>query len=70
MTLPRYRPRRSAVLFATSSPSSIPLLGLDGPPNVLRFGWDILAVYALRSGPADFAVAPFIFAAVEQPLAD
>ena len=30
--------------FDTGTPSSIPLLGLDGPHNELTFGWDILAV--------------------------
>jgi amino acid transporter len=33
--------------FDTSTPSSIPLLGLDGPRNVLTFGWDVLAVALL-----------------------
>jgi amino acid transporter len=33
--------------FDTGTPSSIPLLGLDGPRNVLTFGWDILAVALL-----------------------
>jgi len=30
--------------FDTRTPSSIPLLGLDGPRNELTFGWDVLAV--------------------------
>jgi amino acid transporter len=33
--------------FDTRTPSSIPLLGLEGPRNVLTFGWDILAVALL-----------------------
>jgi amino acid transporter len=33
--------------FDTRTPSSIPLLGLDGPRNELTFGWDILAVALL-----------------------
>ena len=33
--------------FDTNTPSSIPLLGLDGPRNTLTFGWDILAVALL-----------------------
>ena len=33
--------------FDTSTPSSIPLLGLHGPRNELTFGWDILAVALL-----------------------
>jgi hypothetical protein len=33
--------------FDTGNPSSIPLLGLDGPRNVLTFGWDVLAVALL-----------------------
>ena len=33
--------------FDTNTPSSIPLLGLHGPRNVLTFGWDILAVAVL-----------------------
>jgi amino acid transporter len=33
--------------FDTRTPSSIPLLGLHGPRNVLTFGWDILAVALL-----------------------
>src|SRR3954465_1220616 len=30
--------------FDTRTPSSVPLVGLDGPRNELTFGWDILAV--------------------------
>jgi amino acid transporter len=30
--------------FDTSTPSKVPLLGLNGPKNVLTFGWDVLAV--------------------------
>src|SRR4051794_18615054 len=33
--------------FDTGTPSSIPLLGLDGPRNELTFGWDVLAVAVL-----------------------
>jgi hypothetical protein len=33
--------------FDTDTPSSVPLLGLDGPRNELTFGWDILAVAIL-----------------------
>jgi amino acid transporter len=33
--------------FDTRTPSSIPLIGLDGPRNTLTFGWDILAVAVL-----------------------
>jgi amino acid transporter len=33
--------------FNTQTPSSIPLLGLDGPRNTLTFGWDVLAVAIL-----------------------
>lgn len=29
--------------FSTSTPSSLPLIGLHGPKNTLTFGWDILA---------------------------
>jgi amino acid transporter len=41
--------------FDTSTPSSIPLLGLHGPRNVLTFGWDVLAVALLAL--AVYAVA-------------
>jgi amino acid transporter len=33
--------------FDTQTPSSVPLLGLEGPRNTLTFGWDILAVAVL-----------------------
>jgi amino acid transporter len=33
--------------FDTHAPSSVPLLGLHGPRNVLTFGWDVLAVAIL-----------------------
>jgi amino acid transporter len=33
--------------FDTGTPSSIPLLGLQGPRNELTFGWDVLAVALL-----------------------
>src|SRR5436305_1355422 len=33
--------------FDTGTPSSIPLLGLHGPRNVLTFGWDMLAIALL-----------------------
>jgi amino acid transporter len=33
--------------FDTATPSSIPLLGLDGPRNELTFGWDVLSVAVL-----------------------
>jgi hypothetical protein len=33
--------------FDTRTPSSIPLLGLEGPRNTLTFGWDVLAVAVL-----------------------
>jgi hypothetical protein len=33
--------------FDTRTPSSIPLLGLEGPRNTLTFGWDVLAVALL-----------------------
>jgi amino acid transporter len=41
--------------FDTATPSSIPLLGLEGPRNVLTFGWDALAVALL--GLAVYAAA-------------
>jgi amino acid transporter len=41
--------------FDTRTPSSIPLLGLEGPRNTLTFGWDILAV-------ALFSLAAYVFA--------
>ena len=33
--------------FDTRAPSSIPLIGLEGPRNTLPFGWDVLAVALL-----------------------
>jgi amino acid transporter len=36
--------------FDTRTPSSIPLLGLQGPRNELTFGWDALAVAVLSIG--------------------
>ena len=33
--------------FDTRTPSSIPLLGLNGPRNELTFGWDMLVVALL-----------------------
>ena len=41
--------------FDTRTPSTIPLLGLHGPRNELRFGWDMLAV-------ALFSLAVYAFA--------
>jgi hypothetical protein len=41
--------------FDTHTPSSIPLLGLEGPRNTLTFGWDVLAVALLSV--AVYAVA-------------
>jgi amino acid transporter len=42
--------------FDTGTPSSIPLLGLDGPRNVLTFGWDALAVALLSLAIFAFAI--------------
>jgi amino acid transporter len=42
--------------FDTRTPSSIPLLGLHGPRNTLRFGWDVLAVALLGLVVYAFAV--------------
>jgi amino acid transporter len=42
--------------FDTRTPSSIPLLGLDGPRNVLTFGWDVLAVALLSLGVYALAI--------------
>jgi hypothetical protein len=42
--------------FDTGTPSSIPLLGLDGPRNELTFGWDILAVAILSLVVYAFAI--------------
>jgi amino acid transporter len=41
--------------FDTRTPSSVPLLGLHGPRNELKFGWDILTV-------AIFSLAVYAFA--------
>ena len=42
--------------FDTSTPSSIPLLGLHGPRNELTFGWDVLAVALLSLAVYAFAI--------------
>jgi amino acid transporter len=42
--------------FDTRTPSSIPLVGLHGPRNELRFGWDILAVALLSLAVYAFAI--------------
>src|SRR5437763_16309183 len=42
--------------FDTRTPSSIPLLGLHGPRNVLTFGWDMLAVALLSLAVYAFAI--------------
>ncbi len=42
--------------FDTRTPSSIPLIGLEGPRNVLTFGWDILAVAVLSVAIFAFAI--------------
>jgi hypothetical protein len=42
--------------FDIRTPSSIPLLGLDGPRNVLTFGWDVLAVALLSLAVYAFAI--------------
>ena len=42
--------------FDTKTPSSIPLVGLDGPRNELTFGWDILAVALLSLAVYAFAI--------------
>jgi amino acid transporter len=42
--------------FDTRTPSSIPLLGLDGPRNALTFGWDVLAVALLSLGVYALAI--------------
>jgi hypothetical protein len=42
--------------FDTGTPSTIPLLGLDGPRNELTFGWDILAVALLSVAVYAFAI--------------
>src|SRR5215218_3995778 len=41
--------------FDTATPSSIPLIGVHGPRNVLTFGWDVLTV-------ALFSVAVYAYA--------
>jgi amino acid transporter len=42
--------------FDTRTPSSIPLLGLQGPRNELTFGWDVLAVAILSLAVYAFAI--------------
>ena len=42
--------------FDTRTPSSIPLFGLHGPRNELKFGWDILAVALLSLAVYAFAI--------------
>lgn len=42
--------------FDTRTPSSIPVIGLHGPRNVLPFGWDILAVALLSLAVYAFAI--------------
>jgi hypothetical protein len=42
--------------FDTRTPSSIPLLGLEGPRNLLTFGWDVLAVAVLGLGVYALAI--------------
>jgi amino acid transporter len=42
--------------FDTGTPSSIPLLGLQGPRNALTFGWDVLAVAILSLAVYAFAI--------------
>jgi hypothetical protein len=42
--------------FDTRTPSTIPLLGLQGPRNELTFGWDILAVALLSVSVYAFAI--------------
>jgi hypothetical protein len=42
--------------FDTGTPSSIPLLGLQGPRNELTFGWDVLAVALLSLAVYAFAI--------------
>jgi amino acid transporter len=48
--------------FSTSTPSSIPLVGLHGPKNTLTFGWDILAT-------AVFSIIIYMYA-IRQRLPD
>ena len=42
--------------FDTGTPSSIPLLDLEGPRDVLTFGWDVLAVALLSLGVYALAI--------------
>jgi amino acid transporter len=42
--------------FDTNTPSSVPLIGLHGPRDVLTFGWDILAVAILSLAVYAFAI--------------
>jgi amino acid transporter len=42
--------------FDTKTPSSIPLIGLHGPRDVLTFGWDMLAVALLGLAVYVFAI--------------
>jgi amino acid transporter len=42
--------------FDTRTPSSVPLLGLQGPRDVLTFGWDVLAVALLSLCVYVFAI--------------
>jgi amino acid transporter len=42
--------------FDTRTPSSIPLVGLRGPRDVLTFGWDVLAVAVLGLAVYAFAI--------------
>ena len=42
--------------FDTRTPSSVPLIGLDGPRNELTFGWDVLAVALLSLAVYSFAI--------------
>ena len=42
--------------FDINTPSTVPLLGLRGPRNELRFGWDILAVALLSLAVYAFAI--------------
>jgi hypothetical protein len=42
--------------FDTRTPSSVPLLGLEGPRDVLTFGWDVLAVALLSLAVYAFAI--------------
>jgi amino acid transporter len=42
--------------FDTRTPSTVPLLGLRGPRNELKFGWDILAVAVLSLAIFAFAI--------------